>query len=75
MTKIVGLLIGLLIFGFGLYYLIKEKVRSPCWYERQHWGYGHCSCFGKLLLLLQKQKIAERVWQTECVKETIRVKL
>ena len=31
MTKIVGLLIGLLIFGFGLYYLIKEKVRSPCY--------------------------------------------
>ena len=25
MIKIVGLLIGLLIFGFGLYYLVKEK--------------------------------------------------
>lgn len=25
MIKIIGLLIGLLIFGFGIYYLIKEK--------------------------------------------------
>ena len=25
MIKIIGLLIGLLIFGFGLYYLVKEK--------------------------------------------------
>lgn len=25
MIKIIGILIGLLIFGFGLYYLVKEK--------------------------------------------------
>lgn len=25
MIKIIGVLIGLLIFGFGLYYLVKEK--------------------------------------------------
>lgn len=31
LTQIVGQLIGLLIFGFGPYYLIKEKVRSPCY--------------------------------------------
>lgn len=31
MIKIIGLLIGLLVLGFGLYYLVKEKDDKESW--------------------------------------------
>ena len=58
MYKIIGLLIGLLIFGAGIYYLIKEKndpssLPVPGLLLQSFVGYCCSSEFADLLLLLK----------------------